>query len=154
MKYKNLKRKRLDNRIQWYLASQIPTSSEKHQRYLKRKTPIFTAEIKATSRLVSLVSGLKLAPQTQPIRVKSKTNCVFVIRIFPRLAWIYSSLGLAAYIVCVVCCDWLTDLISILHRETFSKPLTNWEQTQFRKLTVTISTRAVKIFLLFLAWRD
>lgn len=106
-------------------------------------------EIKATSRLLGLVSGLKFAPQTHPIRVKCKTNCVFVIRVFPRLAWIYFLLWLIAYIVCVVCCDWLTDLISILHRETFSKPLTNREQTQFRKLRVTISTWVVNFFCYF-----
>ena len=98
------------------------------------------------------MSGLNLAPQTQPIRDKRKTNWVFLISIFPRLAWIYSSLWLAAYIVCVVCCDWLADLTSILHpqRAFLEKTQANRERTNtISKAATDNFNKSSNIFVIF-----
>lgn len=119
---------------------------------LKEKQWFLRREIKATSRLLGLMSGLSLAPQTQPIRDKRKTNWVFLISIFPRLAWIYSSLWLAAYIVCVVCCDWLADLTSILHaqRALLGKTRANRERTNtISKAATDNFNESSNIFVIF-----
>lgn len=153
IKYQSLNQKGLDNRIQWHIYIIRKTQTI----FKKKNNDFYGGQLKLlTSRLLGLMSGLNLAPQTQPIRDKRKTNWVFLISIFPRLAWIYSSLWLAANTVCVVCCDWLADLTSILHaQKAFLEKLrrTEKEQTQFRKPRLTISTRVVT-FLLFSAGRD
>lgn len=148
-KYQNLNQKGLDNRIQWhiYIIRKTPTI------FKKKNNDFYGGQLKLlTSRLLGLMSGLNLAPQTQPIRDKRKTNWVFLISIFPRLAWNYSSLWLAAYIVCVVCCDWLADLTSILHAQGafLKKTQANRERTNtISKAATDNFNESSNIFVIF-----
>ena len=73
--------------------------------------------------IATLCDWLKnLAPLSQPIRNKNKTNCDLAARVLPRLAPIAIAIAIGAYFLRVligslncVCCDWTGKLLWFCH---------------------------------------